>query len=57
MNDSLDWVVVNGNTQRIECERCGASEPMPMPMPASKMFLIGDAFAAKHKDCKEKHDG
>lgn len=54
MSNGLDWVMVNGNTQRIECERCGASEPMPMPILASKMFLIGDAFTLKHKNCKEK---
>jgi hypothetical protein len=50
-----EWCVVDAETQKWTCERCGLTEPLPkMPIDVLKFVKIGDTFVLKHRDCKEK---
>lgn len=53
---NTDHIVINFKTQAIECEHCGASTPLPLPMEVEALHRFGLAFTKVHKKCKVSDD-
>lgn len=46
------WVFINGMTNCLGCERCGAAVPIKSGVGLGVMLSEMDAFKDKHRDCK-----
>lgn len=51
MQAERDHVVFNSNTQRLECQRCGESRTLPLPMLLHQAAEHLEAYAALHAQC------
>ncbi len=40
------------NRPSIYCDRCGASEPVPLPLSITKMSQVVFAFSDRHRRCR-----
>ena len=49
-----DHVVYNGETQRVQCNVCGESYPLVLPMSITMFCRMGDAFVKEHRTCALK---
>lgn len=50
-----DWVLFReGAPPCFVCERCGAVEPVPLPMPVDAFSRKGKYFAMRHLRCPER---
>ena len=57
MKAKTDHVVLNANTQRIECLHCGRSEPLLPGFQRIEVQLAHwKSFGAEHKGCKTHAD-
>lgn len=49
---NTDHIISNSQTQRMECQHCGFTQAVKMPVPIDDLLSQFDAFMAAHKDCK-----
>jgi len=47
-----DFTYLNAPKQRLECGRCGATQPYKLPMPCDGFAKIMIEFARKHQECR-----
>jgi hypothetical protein len=50
------WAVANANTQRMECKRCGATEPLPIGLLLNQAADVFGGFARRHDDCPSPNE-
>lgn len=50
-------VVVNFQTDRVECRRCGQSWPLPMPMGITAFVAVLKAYESDHEYCESAEAG
>lgn len=49
----VDWVVIDANLQAYRCTRCGGTEALRMPVPATAFVLRARAFEEEHRYCEK----
>lgn len=49
---NTDHIISNSQTQRMECQHCGFTQAIKMPVPLDDLLSQFDAFMDAHKDCK-----
>jgi len=47
------WCVINDLTHRVECQRCKASEPLPLLCTLTNLIKWLTWFGEKHAGCQE----
>jgi hypothetical protein len=49
---NTDHVISNSQTKRMECQHCGFTQAVKIPVPFDDLLLQFDAFLEAHKGCK-----
>jgi hypothetical protein len=49
---NTDHVISNSQTKRMECQHCGFTQAVKMPVPFDDLLSQFDAFLEAHKGCK-----
>jgi uncharacterized Fe-S cluster-containing MiaB family protein len=49
---NTDHIISNSQTQRMECQHCGFTQAVKMPVPLDDLLSQFDAFMEAHKDCQ-----
>jgi len=49
---NTDHIVHNSQTQRMECQHCGFTQAVKMPIPIDEMLGVFDTFIEVHKACQ-----
>jgi hypothetical protein len=49
---NTDHIISNSQTQRMECQHCGFTQAVKMPVPLDDLLSQFDAFMDAHKGCK-----
>jgi len=49
----VNWTFMDGNTQEVYCDRCGAREKPRLPMPVDAFIKWIAYFNEKHKYCEK----
>lgn len=49
---NTDHIISNSNTQRLECQHCGFTQAVKMPVPLDDLLSQFDAFMDAHKGCE-----
>jgi hypothetical protein len=50
---NTDHVISNSQTQRMECQHCGFTQAVKMPVPLDDLLSQFDAFLDAHKACQK----
>ncbi len=49
---NTDHIISNSQTRCMECQHCGFTQAIKMPVPLDDLLSQFDAFMDAHKDCK-----
>jgi hypothetical protein len=49
---NTDHIISNSQTQRMECQHCGFTQAIKMPVPLDDLLSQFDAFMDAHKACQ-----
>jgi hypothetical protein len=50
---NTDHIISNSQTQRMECQHCGFTQAIKMPVPLDDLLSQFDAFMDAHKACQK----
>jgi len=50
---NTDHIISNSQTQRMECQHCGFTQVIKMPVPLDDLLSQFDAFMDAHKACQK----